>query len=117
MFYIWIYQLRILFHTEILGIRLANDAELKGRLELLVSDQPGGKQWLAVCFEGAFAHLGLDIIWNYQAAWVACRQLGYNGGRATVYDGFSVANGKRVNDINCEDGKFFMVNLMGIRKE
>ena len=97
---IWIKQVCILFHIEIIGIRLANDAELKGRLELLVRNQSGVQQWLAVC---ALGNENDDIRWNHQAAWVACRQLGYHGGMARFF--FSVANRYQVNDIRCGDGK------------
>ena len=99
---IWIQQVCILFHTKILGIRLENDAELRGRLELLVRKQFGVGQWLAVC---AYGRESDDFRWNEQAAWVACRQLGYHGGMARFFNSFSVSNGYRVNDIRCGNGK------------
>ena len=100
---IWIQSVRIVFHTEILGIRLANNVELEGKLELLVEVEHGGEQeWLAVCYEGVRWH---GIEWNNQAAWVACRQLGYDGGMAEFIYGYRDPDEKRVNNIMCEDGK------------
>ncbi|XP_072031630.1 scavenger receptor cysteine-rich domain superfamily protein-like isoform X2 [Amphiura filiformis] len=70
----------------------------EGRLEMLYKGQ-----WLPLCYDGVMSN---DIEWNNQAAWVACRQLGYYGGRSKIYDGLSVNSSLKVMDVRCGDGLF-----------
>ncbi|XP_072031641.1 scavenger receptor cysteine-rich domain superfamily protein-like [Amphiura filiformis] len=70
----------------------------EGRLEMLYKGL-----WLPLCYDGVMSN---DIEWNNQAAWVACRQLGYYGGRSKIYDGLSVNSSLKVMDVRCGDGLF-----------
>ena len=64
-------------------------------------------QWIPVCYDGADKD---NRRWSYQEAWVACRQLGYYGGRRKEYDGLSVENDFKAKDVRCNDGN--AVNFM-----
>ncbi|XP_072039610.1 neurotrypsin-like [Amphiura filiformis] len=62
------------------------------------------KEWRPVCQNVVYGTD--DTEWNHQAAWVACRQLGYQGGKATSYPGFSVHSERKVFDVQCGDGLY-----------
>ncbi|XP_072021628.1 uncharacterized protein [Amphiura filiformis] len=77
---------------SLLEIRLADNATTIGRLEISYD----GSDWVAVCFDGG----DYDDTWNDHAASVACRQLGFYGGKATVHP--TTAEWKRhVKDVRC----------------
>ena len=83
-------------------LRLSNDATGEGRLEMWYNNE-----WFVVCYQGDEDD---DHSWNDQAATVACRQLGYDGGIATIYESLSINNdnpvGQKANDVRCGNGMF-----------
>ncbi len=56
---------------------------------------------IPVCYDGGDD----DQYWTAQNAWVACRQLGYHGGRSIAYE--SEHDGLIVKDVRCGQGKFY----------
>ena len=84
-------------------IRLAYNATDEGRLEMWHNDK-----WIAVCYDGGEDD---DHFWNDQAASVACRQLGYDGGNATDYENLSVDGTWKVNDVRCGNGIVLFQNI------
>ena len=66
-------------------------------------------KWIAVCYDGGEND---DRPWNDQAASVACRQLGYDGGNATVYYTLSVDGTWKVNDVRCGNGIVYLKNII-----
>ncbi len=94
------------FADTILDIRLLDENEnvvtkgLEGKLEMLYKGQ-----WLPLCYGSAMEN---DYIWNNQAAWVACKQRGFYGGRSIMYDGLSVNTDLKVMDFRCDDGTLHM---------
>ena len=86
----------ILFLADMLDIRLADEATSEGRLEMSYKDQ-----WIPVCNDGG----QYDDSWSFQAVWVACRQLGYYGGRPSYVNSLSIQTSFTVNDVRCGEGE------------
>ncbi len=92
--------------VDLLDVRLVHEDSYEatvglseGRLEVSYRDN-----WIPVCFYGGGMR-DQDYWFNNQAAWVACRYLGFYGGRRKRYQGVSVMNELTVNDIRCRNGK------------
>ncbi|XP_072045742.1 macrophage mannose receptor 1-like [Amphiura filiformis] len=76
-------------------VRLVEGKEWEGRIEVYYD---GG--WRVVCYD---TDSDSDRKWSDRAAWVACRQLGYPGGRATSVTGYSNTGSRKFSDVRCED--------------
>ena len=85
-----------------MNIRLADNETTIGRLEAWYN----GRWEAGVCYDGG----DYDVVWNDQAAAVACRQLGFDDGKALYYENILTATyTSYIKDVRCGDGKFSII--------